>query len=187
MSGFIGDTMSSILGQGRPGAQPPGGLLGGGGGSNGGSGMNGASSRGRDRKILRKAFGNSALLKSAPFTAPVCMISPGCGALSGHTHGLPITPFRAATNAGDVVATVNQGPIYGGVNQVNTIGASKLHANGGGIHHGSAYYSGNPRYVYDGSDYTRFKKLQAKNKNYNDSSFGGSNNGSYTFLMGVRS
>jgi hypothetical protein len=31
----------------------------------------------------------------------------------------------------------------------------------------------NPKYVYDGSDYIQFKKLQAVNRNYNDYSFGG--------------
>ena len=31
---------------------------------------------------------------------------------------------------------------------------------------------GNPKYVNDSSDYIRFKKLSAKNRNYNDSSFG---------------
>ena len=41
--------------------------------------------------------------------------------------------------------------------------------------------------VKDGSDFTKFKKLEAKNKTYNDSSFGGSNNGSFTFLNRVRS
>jgi len=38
---------------------------------------------------------------------------------------------------------------------------------------GEAAFSGNPRYVYDGSDYVKFKKLQAMNRNYNDRSFGG--------------
>jgi hypothetical protein len=37
-------------------------------------------------------------------------------------------------------------------------------------------FSGNPRFVYDGSDYIRFKKLNAINKNYNDLTFGGANN-----------
>jgi len=32
---------------------------------------------------------------------------------------------------------------------------------------------GNPKYVNDSSDYIRFKKLAAKNRNYNDVSFGG--------------
>ena len=47
-------------------------------------------------------------------------------------------------------------------------------------------FTGNPRFVYDGSDYTRYKKLKAKLNTYNDKSFGGSNNGSYSFLMRVR-
>ena len=34
---------------------------------------------------------------------------------------------------------------------------------------------GNPKFVYDSSDYIRFKKLSAKNLNYNDSSLGGDN------------
>jgi hypothetical protein len=31
----------------------------------------------------------------------------------------------------------------------------------------------NVKFVYDGSDYTRFKRNLAVNKNYNDRSFGG--------------
>jgi hypothetical protein len=31
----------------------------------------------------------------------------------------------------------------------------------------------NVKFVYDGSDYTKFKKNQAMNRNYNDRSFGG--------------
>jgi hypothetical protein len=34
----------------------------------------------------------------------------------------------------------------------------------------------NVKYVYDSSDYTRFRKLQASNRNYNDGSFGGNLN-----------
>jgi hypothetical protein len=40
--------------------------------------------------------------------------------------------------------------------------------------------------VYDGSDYTRYKKLRAVNRTYDDKSFGGSNNGSYSALKRVR-
>ena len=189
MSGFTLDTMPSILGKGRPGGQPPGGLLGGGAGPTGGTGMDGSSTRGRDRTILRKAFGNFNLIPGHN-PAPVCEISPGCRGLAGNTKdGAPITPFRAASNAGDMAGTINEAPAprLPGVNQINTIGPAQIHAQYGGIHNdGGALYSGNPRYVYDSSDYIRFRKLQAKNRNYNDSSFGGSNNGSYTFLMAVR-
>jgi hypothetical protein len=88
-----------------------------------------------------------------------------------------ITPFRRYFNAGDTAGTVNSypsplaGPI---INQ--TIGrqiVSRIHANGGGTRQGDAFYSGNQKYVYDGSAYTRYRKLRAINKNYNDSSFGG--------------
>ena len=37
-------------------------------------------------------------------------------------------------------------------------------------------YSGNPKFVHAGSDYIRFKKLQAINKNFNDWTYGGANN-----------
>jgi len=50
-----------------------------------------------------------------------------------------------------------------------------------------ALWSGNPRWVYDGADYVRFKKLQAKNRNFNDVSWGGDrNNASQTALSRVR-
>jgi hypothetical protein len=45
---------------------------------------------------------------------------------------------------------------------------------------GGAQWTGNAKYVYDSSDYIRFKKLQASNRNYNDRSFGGDeSNASY--------
>lgn len=51
----------------------------------------------------------------------------------------------------------------------------------------TAMWSGNPRWVYDGSDYVRFKKLQAKNRNFNDVSWGGDrNNASQVALSRVR-
>jgi hypothetical protein len=51
---------------------------------------------------------------------------------------------------------------------------------------GNSYYTGNPKYVYDSSVYTRYKQLKSVNKTYDDKSFGGSNNGAYTFLLAVR-
>ena len=47
---------------------------------------------------------------------------------------------------------------------------------------GKAMYSGNPKFIYDGSDYTRFKKLQAINRSYNDHAYGGTNKG-YLFSV----
>ena len=50
-----------------------------------------------------------------------------------------------------------------------------------------ALWSGNQRWVYDGGDYIRFKKLQAKNRNFNDVSWGGDrNNASQTARSRVR-
>ena len=172
MSGFINDPNASTLGGGIPGFQPK--LLGGGANANGGSGMVGGGERGLDRMVLRQAFGNARL---AGTTGPIT------------NTGAIISPFRAAMNAGDTQGTVNEGPnpALPQINQVNNIRlAANTSANGGAVKTGTAAFSGNPTYVYDGSDYTRFKKLQAKNRTYNDSSFGGSNNGSYNALMRVR-
>jgi len=40
---------------------------------------------------------------------------------------------------------------------------------------GLVTYAGNPKYVYDSSNFIRYKNLVAKNKNYNDSSYYGGN------------
>ena len=96
------------------------------------------------------------------------------------------TPFRVAMNAGDLHLRQTEG---GGSNQIkgsvgigrykNTLG---FH---GGQHKGNGA-SGNQHYVYDSSVYTMYKKRASKNKNYNDNSFGGSNNGAYTAIMNIR-
>ena len=53
---------------------------------------------------------------------------------------------------------------------------------------GEAMYAGNPKYIYDGSDYTRFRKLQAINRTFNDKSYGGAeNNQTQSVLRHVRS
>jgi hypothetical protein len=171
MSGFAIDIFPSKLGGGIPGGQPPGGLLGGGGGTDGGSGMDGGQTRGMDRKWLRKAFnpsGQVAGINGTRFTFPAEFVS--------------LTPFRRAFNAGDIRNTKNSAPLaqFPGANQVNGRTNSRLNTWSGGVHNnGAAFYSGNPKHVYDSSDYIRFRKLQAKNRNYNDSSFGGANNGSF--------
>jgi hypothetical protein len=103
-------------------------------------------------------------------------------AVARNAPGVSLTPFRRAFNAGDIRNVKNSAPLaqFPGANQVNGRTNSRLNTWSGGLHNnGSSAYSGNPKWVYDGSDYTRFKKLQAKNRNYNDSSFGGANNGSF--------
>lgn len=165
-----GNTTGSSLGGGTPGIQPN--LIGS--GANG-SGMVGSSERGQSRFILRHAFGRKNWLES----------------VIGYSVQPAIGNFRRSMNAGDILGTVNEGPLPAlpRPNQVNgpNIAPGRLHGlNGGSVQTGGAAYSGNPKYVYDSSDYVRFKNLQATLRTYNDSSFGGSNNGSYTFLMNIR-
>jgi len=167
MAGYLRDRFRSILGGGIPGAQPRGGLLGGGAGVNGGTGMEGGGSRGTDRYILRRGLNNA------------------------YPANAIITPFRASMNAGDIAGTVNSYPsaLTPGSNQVTSSRiATQLHASFGGVNNnGGANYSGNQRYVYDSSDYVRYKKLIAENKTYNDLSFGGDkSNGSYVARRHVR-
>ena len=126
--------------------------------------MDGGNNRSVSRKQLKKAFGNiyNSGLKSSPLLHDKSVLG----------------PFRAATSAGDTVTLE-----YGSTNkkygtEANLVGGnnfSRLQGNlGDGMsRNGIASYSGNPRYVYDGSDYIRFKRLMAINKNFNDKSYGG--------------
>ena len=99
-----------------------------------------------------------------------------------------ITPFRAVNNAGDLLSRENYS--CGGTCQTFQ---SRPGLNGLRQRFGSTSVSCQPsvlwsstqvdaaipsstcnvKYVYDGSDYTKFKKNQAINRNYNDRSFGG--------------
>ena len=99
-----------------------------------------------------------------------------------------ITPFRAVNNAGDLLSRNNYS--CGGTCQTPQ---SRPNLKGLRQRFGSTSVSCRPsviwslsqidpeipsstckvKYVYDGSDYTKFKKNQAVNRNYNDRSFGG--------------
>jgi hypothetical protein len=96
------------------------------------------------------------------------------------------TPFRVTMNAGDLYSRQHE---PGGPNQIKgSVGTGRYKNTlnlGGGVHKGDGA-SGNQHYVYDSSIYTTYKRRFAKNKNYNDPSFGGSNNGAYTAIMGIR-
>ena len=154
MSGFIGDSYPSVLGGGIPGVAPK--LLGGGAnGYGGGSGMEGGGQRSTDRFELRRMFNTK--------TYPQYII----------------TPFRRYMNAGDTAGTVNSNPAPALGRPTNQVKGramvSRIHAQTDGVSNvnGAAYYTGNIKYVYDGSDYVKFKRLVAVNKTYNDSTFGG--------------
>jgi hypothetical protein len=102
-----------------------------------------------------------------------------------------ITPFRAVNNAGDLLS--RQEYSCGGSCQTpqSRPNIKGLKTKFGSISNGcmpSVLYSSNQinssvppsacnvKFVYDGSDYTKYLKQKALNKNYNDLSFGGNEN-----------
>jgi hypothetical protein len=90
------------------------------------------------------------------------------GTVNDHTRVL--TPFRAVNNLGDFLGRKNY--VCGGPNQVNAskpgwkghIGSIISDCDNSGVEGASC----NPKFVSDSSDYVRFRKLRAMNKNYND-------------------
>ena len=100
-----------------------------------------------------------------------------------------VTPFRAVNNLGDFLGRENY--VCGGPNQVNAskpgwkscIGSIISNCDGSGIPSSTC----NVKYVPDSSEYTKFRKLQVHNQNYNDKSHGGDDhNASFVSLMRVR-
>jgi len=94
------------------------------------------------------------------------------------TSSLPVTPFRAVTNSGDLLSR----PYYscGGPCQTfqsrpglfglkTKFGHISDKCDGTGVQPASC----NVKYVYDSSNYTRYMKEKAVNKVYNDLSYGG--------------
>ena len=148
----------SNLGGGFQGIAPR--MIGGGSGRNGSGGMIGSSERAQDRFSLVQGWNGAA----------------ATGTINGYQR--KIGPFRAVNNAGDFLSRQNY--TSGGSNQVNNVrggltgykmlgGSIQPHKDNTGIPSSTC----NPRFVYDGSDYIQFKKLQAVNRNFNDYSFGG--------------
>lgn len=177
MSGNLTNTSTiSNLGGGIPGSQPK--LTGGGANSRSNSGMVGGGERSLSRTYLRRAFGNSYLSANIP--------SPNSFVMNNRSK---TTPFRAIMSAGDVNGTVNQSGSKD-LPKINQLQAPRVQGTqnivGGARNTGNSYYTGNPKYVYDSSIYTRYKQLKSVNKTYDDKSFGGANNGAYTFLLAVR-
>lgn len=142
-------------------------LIGGGANSNSGSGMEGGNDRGMNRNYVVNVW-NARAAKS-----------------TWNNYKMATTPFRAVNNAGDYLSrqyytSGGSNQLYGRINSAITPTAMTL---GGGINFskdntGIPSCTANVKYVYDGSDYTRFKKMMATQKSYNDYSFGGANNGS---------
>jgi len=135
-------------------------LIGGGDGKTGSGGPEGGSAREMSRLTLREAWNGLAA--------------------KGSMNGIPlaVTPFRAVNNSGDCMSRAYY--TSGGSTQISSLrggltgwktmaGAVQPHPDNTGIPSSTC----NVRYVYDGSDYTTFKKLQAINRNYNNASNGG--------------
>ena len=100
-----------------------------------------------------------------------------------------VGPFRAVNNLGDFLGRVNYS--CGGPNPESAskpgygrlIGSVPQQCDATNIEVTTC----NPKFVADSSDYMRFKKLRAINRNYNDLSYGGDkSNGSFVALMAVR-
>ena len=100
-----------------------------------------------------------------------------------------VGPFRAVNNLGDFLGRVNYS--CGGPNPQNASkpGYGRLirtvpqQCDSTGIDVTTC----NPKFVPDSSDYVKFKKLRALNRNYNDlTNSGDASNGSYVALMAVR-
>ena len=100
-----------------------------------------------------------------------------------------VGPFRAVNSLGDFLGRVNYscgGPNPQGVSKVGygrLIGSVPQQCDGTGI----APTTCNPKFVSDSSDYVKFKRLRAVNRNYNDlTNSGDQSNGSYVPLMAIR-
>ena len=133
--------------------------------------MDGGNERSLARKYLTRAFGN--------------MKNSGLGESPLKYNNNILGPFRTAFNAGDVITNniEDTNSKYGTIpNQVGGNNLSRLQRKGDGKsgQAGNAMYSGNTKFVHAGSDYIRFKKLQALNQTYNDKKFGGAENNQAT-------
>jgi hypothetical protein len=99
-----------------------------------------------------------------------------------NNRGRVLTPFRAANNLGDFLGRKNY--VSGGPNPQSAsrpgysrlIGSIRENPDSTGIVGASC----NPKFVADSSDYIKFKRQSATNRNFNDLAFGGYNNSAYS-------
>jgi hypothetical protein len=135
--------------------------------------MKGSSEHETTRFVLRKAWNGLAASKNVNGRPPAA------------------TPFRVVNNAGDYLSRQNY--TSGGSNQVTTAKSSITagwRGSAGSVHprnDGSGIPSAtcNPKFVYDGSDYTKFRRQMAVNRTYNDAGFGGANNGAQSAIRAI--
>jgi len=151
------------------------------GGSNLGGGFNGISPK---QTTLNYKDGEQALVRKQLRSA--WNTSYATGTVNGHKRA--IGPFRAVMNSGDFLSRQNYvcgGPspthLYkGGI--FSRFGSTISQCDGTGVPASST----NTKFVPDSSDYTRFRKQNAMNNNYNDNSFGGYNNAAYSAMMRIK-
>ena len=107
---------------------------------------------------------------------------------NGQDYTRIVTPFRAVNNSGDFLSRKNYSS--GGPNPTNAsrpgyarlIGSMWSNPDNTGVPASSC----NVKFVADSSEYTKFRKQQANNRNYNDASQGGYTNSAYSAIMRVR-
>ena len=140
----------------------------------------------QNRFILKDAWNTNYLRTMIPTT--VVPGKPNSG-----VRALCVTPFRAVTNSGDVLSRPNYS--CGGPCQTfqSRPGLHGLKNHFGHIADTCDYEgavppaSCNVKYVYDSSDYSRYLKERAINRNYNNSSNGGDqNSGSQSAWRAIR-
>ena len=123
-----------------------------------------------DRMLIRRAFPTNSMFKGTHV----------------FSKQWAQTPFRVTFNAGDLLVRQIE---PGGHNQIKgSVGIGQYKYTKGqvdGTTSGDGA-SGNQHYVYDSSVYIKYKRLKSKQYNYSDTSFGGSNNGSYVAIRAIR-
>ena len=113
-----------------------------------------------------------------------------------------VGPFRAVNNAGDILSRQNYScggscqsfqsrPGLSGLRQrfgsISTACTADVFYSSNQVNPAVPASACNTKYVYDSSDYIRFRKNQAFNKNYNDRSFGGNDySGAQTATRAIR-
>jgi hypothetical protein len=93
-----------------------------------------------------------------------------------------ITPFRSVNNAGDEWTRMNYSCGGGSQAPQSRPNVPGIKSRSGAVHltpcdQGPLPAACNVKYVYDGSDYTRYLHQRAVNRTYNDRSFGGASTG----------
>jgi|TARA_B100001287_G_C22521960_1_gene453168 hypothetical protein len=132
------------------------------------------SERSRDRFVLRNAWNTNTLNRTGTVT------------IGGVTSNLKLGSFRAVNNAGDPLSRKYY--TCGGSNMISSRpGVMVLTTKDGGQDATNCDGTGVPpstcnvKYVYDSSEFTKYKKLTAKNRGYrypgSDYTYGGANNG----------